>query len=780
MPLQSIDGLASGLNTTEIVDTMIEFERRNAVLIEQRQEETTNIITSLQALQAKTLALGTTLSALTRASSFEKGSVKSSNDSVLSVSSTGRIATGSYDFQVLSLARNHQIASQGFDSDSVGTLGTGTISVGVGDGSSKIINIDASNNSLVGIKQAINEADAGVTASIINDGSDKNSFRLVISASKTGLENSINISSNLTGASNLDFKNTSFDAPEMMLVDDNTTSTISLGTTAAYSGATNKTYTFTVNGTGEQILGTDPITINWSDGTNSGTIAVNLADDEVELVGAGADGLKLNFSAGSLHGGDTFQVQTFAPTLQEASDAKLSYGNSGGAGSAIVVTSKTNTFTDIVAGAELKVLKETALGETVTVSTAPDTEGIKNKIQAFIDKYNDVMKYIDEQNDYNADTGKSGVLIGDITTQIIQSSLRGLLGNRVEGLDSDFNQLYSIGIRTTANGGLRIDNPTRLNNAIEENLDDVIKLFTNTGNSSSSNIEFVSATAETRYDSNFDVRITQAATRGEYIGTAVSDPAGTPLVLDASNNRLKLKLDGVVSDEMLLSQRTYSSADDLVEELQAKIDNDKKIGGRGLTVEWVDDGSGNGHLQFQSSAYGSNSRVELDHGIINPSYEILGLSGGTKFTGNDVAGTINGEEAEGKGQVLSGKDDSETTAGLKLRVTFDESQVGEGVTGTVEIVRGVAARMKDQIDSLTRSTTGTFDSRIKGYQSQVEQMADRVEQIDERLALRRIYLLDKFLAMESALREMSSTAEFLSTQISGLNQNWVIGRGGNR
>ncbi len=61
------------------------------------------------------------------------------------------------------------------------TSAPGTLSLTVGDADPVEIAIDAENNSLEGMMQAINDADAGVTASIINDGT-SSPYRLVLTA----------------------------------------------------------------------------------------------------------------------------------------------------------------------------------------------------------------------------------------------------------------------------------------------------------------------------------------------------------------------------------------------------------------------------------------------------------------------------------------------------------------------------------------------------------------------------------------------------------------------
>ncbi len=770
----AIDGIISGLNTTEIVDTIIKAERRNAVLLEEEQAMKTTIISAFKALQAKFLALNTELSQLVRSSSYEAATVDVSDTSYLTATGTGRVTSGSYDIRVLSLARNHQIAGQGLTSDSLALMGTGAISIQVGDGATQTITIDGTNNSLVGIKQAINNAKAGVTASIVNDGSASNPYRLVLTANKTGVANKITINSNLVGGTNLNFATPSFDAPEILSFDEDSTAEVSLGTTAAYTGAGNKIFTFTVRGSGTHTLGNEPITLDWSDGTNTGSVVVTQSDTEVELVGAGADGLKLNLSGGTLTGGDTFQVGTFAPTLQAASDARISIGSQDGSGSPIMVGSDTNTFRDLVGGVTIRVAKVTPAGESVTINTDIDVEGVKTKIQNFIKRYNEVIDFIEEQNRYDQEKEESGVLFGDATLWMVRNSLSNAIGNKITGLDSKFSQLYALGIRSKGDGRLAITDSTRFDDALRNNLDEVIKLMSRAGVSSRSGIDFVSSTTETKAGENYEVNITQAAAKGYLQGNDLGNLLTNPITLTGSNNTLKLTVDGLKSREIYLAQRTYDSGDDLAEEVQARIDADESIGNRGVTVEWVSTGAG-GYLKLTSSTYGSSSSVAVDT-ISNSASIVLGLSAGTAVKGLDVAGTINGEEADGKGQLLSGKDTSKTIKGLVLKIAMDSGQLTEAIEGTVTVTKGVAARLADVVDSLTKQTEGTFDRRIKSYQDQVDTIAKRVEEIDERLEVRRASLMLKFQQMEDALGQMKSTGDYLTNQLASINANWIRSR----
>ncbi len=770
--LTSIDGVVSGLNTTEIVDSIIQFERRNVTLLENDKELKTSIVSTLKAFQAKLLALSAQTKLLSRDATFEKSQVDYSEEGYITATAKGRVGSGSYDLQVLSLARNHQLASQGFSDQSLASFGTGTITLSVGDGAAKTVTIDSSNNSLVGIKNAINAAGAGVTATIINDGSGSNPYRLILTGNKTGAANKISVTSNLTGQNNLNFQTATFDQPELISTATGTDAKISLGASAAYTGARNKTYTFTVDGAGTQVVGNDNIAINWTDGTNSGTILVTQADTEVELVGQGADGLKLTLTAGEINAGDTFQVSTFSPLLQDPSDAVIAVGSSGSGGSPITVRSDSNTFADVIGGLELNVTRVTAPGQSITINTSVDVSGVRDAINSFIEKFNDVTRFVDDQNTYDQDTGDAGVLFGDYSLQMMQSSLRSALSAQVQGLESKFNQLYTIGIRTGADGKLSIRDSARFEEALKNNLDDVIKLFTDSGASTTNFIEFVSSTGATRTGTDYEVDITRAATRGTFRGGSIANPAGIPLTLDSSNNQIKLSVNNVESATIQLATGSYNSVDELVHEIQRQIDADEKIGTRGLTVEWVEVNPDLGYLQFTSSTYGSASKVNVSTSVPNSAVALLGLGSGVATEGVDVSGTINGEEAEGRGQFLTGKEGNKTTDGLKLRVTMGADQLVDGVDGTVTMTRGIASKLFGVVDSLTMTGDGFMDRKIKSYERQIDDLTDRISFYDERLEARRQSLLRQFYEMESALGQLNSDSQYLTNQMASMNDNW--------
>lgn len=770
---QSIEGLMSGLDVTSIVDSIIESERKPVSIMEQSRDFKTQQVGAYQAVLAKFLSMETAAGLLQRESQFERYSVSVSDETVLTATSGSNVATGNYKVRVQQLAQNQQIASQGFDDVTDSTFGTGTIELSLGDSGSLVIDIDSTNNSLTGIKDAINDADIGVTASIINDGSSSNPYRLLLTGDETGAGQNINYSFDLSGGDTLDFDNGSFDNPEEISFSNDTTSAVSLGSTASFSGNENKLYTFTVQNSGT--IGTDNITITWSDGTNSDSILVTEADSEVEVLlgGLSHDGMKLSFSAGDLTAGDTFQVATFAPTIQESSNAKIAIGGSEN-GSPIIATSTTNKFTDVVPGLTLNVANTNDPSDPndyVTIQTNRDTEGIRNMINDFVTKYNDAMSFIEDQFSFDTETTESGVLFGDYSLQIMQSSVQLAVTSPVSGLSQLINSLSAIGVRTDADGKLYMANASALTEAIEDNFSDFKKLFLDFGDSSANGIEFVSAGTETLSGEAFNVNITGAASKGYFQGAAIADPSVTPLTIDSLKNEIQITVNGKTSDIIRLSERTYTSGQDLADEIQNRIEDDDKLDKYGIEVEWVDEGS-SGYLKIISGAYGDNSSVKIET-TANTANQLLGLHHGTAVNGTDVEGTINGEAATGNGQILEGDEDNEKTAGLKLKVTLSSlDDISSSVDGTITVTKGLASVIEESLNNITKGTEGSIDRQISGLNSQIDDLNGQIDDYEERLDARREDLYKQYTNLETMLTEYQAQADYLSVQLNNIQSNW--------
>ncbi|MCX2802158.1 flagellar filament capping protein FliD [Microbulbifer thermotolerans] len=186
-------GIGSGLDLNGLLDDLESAER----------QQLTPIVAQQQSYQAKISAFGQLESALDslRQAALELSEADGFTDVKSSLSGEALSATvgdeavvGSYEIEVTQRARNYSIATEGV-ADKEALLGAGTIQFTFASdsgpsGGAAEVEVTAEDSSLEGIRDAINAADIGVVASIINDGSDQ-PYRLVLSSAETGTEAAI-------------------------------------------------------------------------------------------------------------------------------------------------------------------------------------------------------------------------------------------------------------------------------------------------------------------------------------------------------------------------------------------------------------------------------------------------------------------------------------------------------------------------------------------------------------------------------------------------------------
>ncbi len=176
----SFSGLSSGIDTATIVEQLIAIERRPVTLLENQQIREENKLTVLQEINTSLLTTKTSVEALSKPEGFDLFNVSSSHEDIVGVSSTGGAASGSFSVEVLGLAQAQTRSSQSFSSKST-ALGLGGDIVING----KAITIN-SDDTLTDLQDSINDANAGVTAQILQVSS--TDFRLLITSENTGVE----------------------------------------------------------------------------------------------------------------------------------------------------------------------------------------------------------------------------------------------------------------------------------------------------------------------------------------------------------------------------------------------------------------------------------------------------------------------------------------------------------------------------------------------------------------------------------------------------------------
>jgi flagellar hook-associated protein 2 len=164
-------------------------------------------ISALGSLKGTLSSLQTTLSAFTLSvgqtatNKFASYSASVADSTVATASATTGAVAGTYSLDVTTVAKSHQLKSTSYSSSSA-IVGTGTIviergSVSAGTFTSKsstTVTIDSSNYTLAGIRDAINKADAGVSATIV---AGTGSAYLMLTSDSTGTEDVMNITGTL-------------------------------------------------------------------------------------------------------------------------------------------------------------------------------------------------------------------------------------------------------------------------------------------------------------------------------------------------------------------------------------------------------------------------------------------------------------------------------------------------------------------------------------------------------------------------------------------------------
>ena len=191
----TFSGLATGLNTDDIVKEIMALEHAPIDRIESKKASETKRLEAFAQFKTKLDDLKSAVGNLTITSQVRSTKVSlSSEDAFSATTSSG--ALGSYNISVAQLSQVQKTISAGFSSNTDSILGSGTITV---NGTNITVNDD--NNSLITLAKSINEQSdtTGVTATIINDGSDSDAYHLVFTGKDANT--SFAVSSNLVDAS---------------------------------------------------------------------------------------------------------------------------------------------------------------------------------------------------------------------------------------------------------------------------------------------------------------------------------------------------------------------------------------------------------------------------------------------------------------------------------------------------------------------------------------------------------------------------------------------------
>ncbi|HSC67116.1 MAG TPA: flagellar filament capping protein FliD [Cellvibrio sp.] len=648
-------GTGSGIDSNKLADQLTEASKMvQADRLATKKTLLETQISDFGLLRSSLSKLETSAASLGSADTFNAKSLSIPDTKLLSITKLdAKAAAGNYQLKVEQVAQSQSIASGVFAS-ATAPIGKGTLTLRLGEwdagltgftvDSSKTgatITIDDTNNSLTGLRDAINKANIGISASIVSDGG---SFKLLMTA-KSGAKNEIEITA---------------------------------------------------------------------------------AED------AGAPGLaSFNFN----------QTTRNLTQQQDGLDAKLRMNG-------LLVSRESNHITDVIDGLEFDLFASSTT-ETISLTIAEDKAIAEQSIRDFVTAYNTFRTEVEKLVGYDTELKANGSLHRDPLAKSLMQSVRNMLSSSVPGLGEGFSTLSNLGIRTELDGSLKItevEGNTGFRAAIDKNFEAVRDLFVPKTSSSTADIDVTKFTAKSKPGS-YDVVITQQASKGGFSGSNVA--ATFPLDTTGKDYSFKVSVDGTESSTITLpAGKTYASGAELASELQSLINLDAGIKGAksSLTVNF--DGS---KLVFTSDAYGASSKVDFT--AAGADMVDLGIAAGAGTLGTNVAGTVNGVAAFGYGNVLL---PALGTDAEGLSMTIQPGATG----GKINFSRGFAGGMSNLLNDFLKGS-----GLIKGRETTINNDIDKVEKDEETLDRRseayRARLMSQFQAMESIVRGLNSTGDFL-------------------
>jgi flagellar hook-associated protein 2 len=142
----------------------------------------------------------------------------------------------------------------------------------------------------------------------------------------------------------------------------------------------------------------------------------------------------------------------------------------------ITITRSANTISDAITGVTLDLRAVNPVGTATTVTVSTDAPATAGKIKQFVDAYNAVVDFLQDQNKVDSKGTANGPLFGDSTLRSIGSSLRSILGSPANTGNTAYELLSQVGIAAATNGRLTFDQ-ARFETALAADPDAVTRLF---------------------------------------------------------------------------------------------------------------------------------------------------------------------------------------------------------------------------------------------------------------------------------------------------------------
>lgn len=734
----NFSGISSGIDTDSIISRLLQIEAIPIQRLQIRQQQLGARQNLLNQFKGRLTALSGAAAALNSANTFNPISATSSKTEVATITGSSTSAAGTFELQVSKLAQAHKVASAAQSSATTALNISGSFTV-----NGKGVTV-AEADSLTAIAQKINATASGVTASIIDGGT--NNAYLTLTANASGAAAKIQLG-DATGSVLQTLGMTSGAASIREPITGGATSVGFSSTGTSLATLLNLTApgskTFTLNGTDVTVnFDTDTLqeVANAINVSGSGATAAVRTETKNGVTSYRLDITGLNSFVDADQGLETLGVlqRGFGNPMVSAQDAEFKLDG-------ISLTSASNTVTTVIPGATLTLLKANeTTPETSTLTLSRDTAQIKQKINEFVEAYNAVNQFVKNNTQFDKDTFASGGLFGDTTVQGIDAQLAASLFSNPTGLTGSITNLTQLGFTFSSEGQLTLNEAT-LDTALANNIAGVSNLFRAVGSSANAQIQFVSSTSKTRPSgsSGYAVVIDQVATRHALRGEmAQAAPLLEQEIMTFNgtafgNNSYELFLDAGMTQAQIVD----------------RINNDAKL--KDLVSATLDGGK----LALTAKKFGTPGTFTA---VSNRAAAGDTSGWGTNevlVQGVDVSGTINGETAIGSGQMLTGSPENANTEGLQFLYTGNAT----GAVGSLVFTKGMSPIFTDLIGTFTDVVSGILTATDKSITDQIKSMDESIGDLQTRLGQKQVSLRLRFAKMEQAISQLQSQQSRLSS-----------------
>ena len=188
--MTSVSSLLSSSQITSLIQQASAANQLPAATLQTQETPLKAQISALGKVQSALSGLQSALAQLADVGTLTQRTVSSSPNGVVEATVTNAAALGSYSLSGIHLAQAEALISSGSSSAST-SLGSGSIAIKVGSGSAVTVNVASGSSSLSGIATAIDQADTGVNATVVFDGS---AYHLLLTSDASGTASAFTVS----------------------------------------------------------------------------------------------------------------------------------------------------------------------------------------------------------------------------------------------------------------------------------------------------------------------------------------------------------------------------------------------------------------------------------------------------------------------------------------------------------------------------------------------------------------------------------------------------------